>query len=45
MVKLLMGLSGSGESQSRDNWHPVRVVTQAGNIWKTDLDVAKVELQ
>ena len=45
MVKLLMGLSGSGESQSRNNWHPVRMVTQAGNIRKTDPDVAKVEPQ
>ena len=32
-----------GESQSRGTWHPIRVVAQVDNIWKTDSDVAKVE--
>ena len=46
---LLKGLSRSGgatlfgESQSRGTWHPIRVAVQAGNNWKTDPYVAKVE--
>ena len=49
MVKSLKGMSGSGsdtvfgDSQSSGSWHPIRVVAQVDNIWKTDPDVAKVE--
>ena len=49
LIKALKGVSGSGrdtvfgDSQSRGSWHPIRVVAQVSNIWKTNPNAAKVE--